>query len=183
MRYTLVFLCLAIAAGLPTCIDAQVIDLAPKTTTTTPSDSMVSIEILPGVRKLEFRTIDDSTKLQILAGNVRLKQGTALFYSDSAVINNRSNTFEAWGHVHINDSDTTDVYADHLNYLIQKKVAYLDGGVRLTDGKGTLTTPDLEYDVATKIGIYKNGGKVVKQEHRIDQYRRILLHRSQGCLF
>ena len=90
--------------------------------------------------------------MQILAGNVKLKQGKTLFYCDSCVINNNSNIFEAWGHVHINDSDTANVYSNHLLYLINKKTAYLDGGVTLTDGKGTLTTPDLEYDVDTKIG-------------------------------
>jgi lipopolysaccharide export system protein LptA len=141
---------------------SQIIE-APKTTTSTPDDTLVTIEILPGVRKLEFRKIDDSTQLQILAGNVRLKQGTTFFSCDSCVINNNKNTFEAWGNVHIDDSDTADVYSNHLLYIINRKLAYLDGNVRLTDGKGTLTTPDLEYDLNTKIGIYKNGGKVVNK--------------------
>ena len=103
------------------------------------SDSLVNVEILPGVRKLEFRKVDDSTQLTILAGTVKLKQGTALFFCDSCVINNRTQTFEAWGNVHINDADTVHVYSSHLRYLIQKRIAFLDGGVRLTDGKGTLT--------------------------------------------
>ncbi len=128
------------------------------------SDSLLMVEILPGVRKLEFRKVNDSTQLQILAGNVKLKQGTSLFFCDSCVINNNTKTFEAWGNVHINDADTVNIYASHLRYLINKKLAYLDGGVRLTDGKGTLTTPDLEYDMTTDIGIYKNGGKVVNKK-------------------
>jgi lipopolysaccharide export system protein LptA len=99
-----------------------------------------------------------------LAGTVKLKQGTALFYCDSCVINNNTRTFEAWGNVHINDADTANIYSNHLRYLIDKKLAYLDGGVRLTDGKGTLTTPDLEYDMTTDIGIYKRGGKVVNKK-------------------
>lgn len=127
-------------------------------------DSLLTVEILPGVRKLEFRKVDDSTQLQILAGNVKLKQGTTLFYCDSCVINNYTKTFEAWGKVHINDADTTNIYSNHLRYLTDKKLAYLDGAVRLTDGKGTLTTPDLEYDMTTNIGIYKNGGKVVNSK-------------------
>jgi len=129
-----------------------------------PSDSLVNVEILPGVRKLEFRKLNDSVQLTILAGNVKLKQGTAYFNCDSCVINNNSNTFEAWGNVHINDADTANVYASHLRYLIDKRVAYLDGGVRLTDGKGTLNTPDLEYDMNTNIGIYKHGGRVVNKK-------------------
>ena len=142
---------------------AQVPQQAPKTTTTTAEDTLVTVEIL-GARKLEFRKLDDSTQIQILAGDVKLKQGTTLFYSDSCIINNSNNIFEAWGHVHINDSDTTNVYASHLRYLIDKKTSFLDGGVTLTDGKGTLTTPDLEYDVNTKIGIYKHGGKVTTKK-------------------
>ena len=141
---------------------AQVPTLAPKTTTSTADDTLVTVNILEA-RTLEMRKVNDSTQLQILAGNVKLSQGSTLFNCDSCVINNNNNTFEAWGRVHINDSDTTNVYANHLLYYTKRKVAYLDGNVRLTDGKGTLTTPDLEYDMDTKIGIYKNGGKVVNK--------------------
>ncbi|MFZ9388920.1 MAG: OstA-like protein [Chitinophagaceae bacterium] len=130
----------------------------------TSSDSLVTVEILPGVRKLEFRKVNDSTQLQILAGNVKLKQGTSLFFCDSCVINNNTRTFEAWGNVHINDSDTVHVYSSHLRYLTDKRIAFLDGGVRMTDGKGTLTTPDLEYDMTTSIGTYLHGGRVVNKK-------------------
>jgi len=128
-----------------------------------PGDSLLEVQIL-GAKKLEFRTVNDSTKLQILAGNVRLKQGTSLFYCDSCVINNNTRTFEAWGRVHINDSDTANMYANHLRYLIDKRIAYLDGGVKLSDGKGELTTPDLEYDMTSNIGIYTHGGKVINKK-------------------
>ena len=137
---------------------------APSTTPSPDSDSLVNIEILPGVRKLEFRKVNDSTQLQILAGNVKLKQGSSLFWCDSCVINNNTRTFEAWGNVHINDSDTANIYASHLRYLIDKKLAYLDGGVKLSDGKGELTTPDLEYDMTTNIGVYIHGGKVINKK-------------------
>ncbi len=129
----------------------------------TASDSLVTVEILPGVRKLEFRKVNDSTQLQILAGNVKLKQGTSLFFCDSCVINNNTRTFEAWGNVHINDADSVHVYSSHLRYFTDKRIAFLDGGVRMTDGKGTLTTPDLEYDLTTSIGTYLHGGKVVNK--------------------
>ncbi len=165
MRYKQIFpyFFLAGCLLLATVSYGQINDLAPKTTTRTAEDSLVTIEILTG-RKLEVRKINDSTQLQILAGNVRLKQGSTLFDCDSCVINNNTNIFEAWGHVHINDSDTANIYSNHLIYLIKKKVAYLDGAVRLTDGKGELTTPDMEYDVDTKIGIYQHGGKVINKK-------------------
>ena len=127
-------------------------------------DTTKKIHILNNTRNLTFQTVDDSTKLTIVTGDVKLRQGTALFYCDSCVINSRTNVIEAWGKVHINDSDTAHVYANHLRYLSGQKMAYLDGNVRLTDGKATLTTPDLEYDMQTNVGTYKNGGKVVNKK-------------------
>ena len=134
----------------------------------TGEDTAKKVHILNNTRNLEFRTVDDSTKLTIVTGDVKLRQGTALFYCDSCVINNRTNIFEAWGKVHINDSDTANVYANHLRYLADTKLAYLDGNVKLTDGNATLTTPDLEYDMQTNIGTYKNGGRVVNKKTVLD---------------
>ena len=125
-------------------------------------DTLSPVEILPGVRKLEFRKLPDGTQLQILAGNVKLRQGTTLFYTDSCVVNSTARVFEAFGNVHINDSDTAHVYSNYLRYLIDPRYAYLKGKVRLTDGHGTLTTNELEYDVANSIGTYNTGGKVVR---------------------
>jgi lipopolysaccharide export system protein LptA len=130
----------------------------------TQHDSLKIVEILPGVRRLEFRKIDSLTELQILSGNVRLKQGKTIFTCDSCVINNRLKTFDAFGHVHIYDTDTTQISSDFLKYLTDKRLAYFSKHVRLTDGHGVLTTEDLEYDVNTKIGIYKNGGKVINKK-------------------
>lgn len=128
------------------------------------NDSMQEVEILNATKRLTFKTINDSTKLTIIVGDVKLRQGTSLFYCDSCVINSNTNIFEAWGKVHINDSDTTNIYANHLQYLMKTKVAYLDGNVKLTDGHGSLTTPDLEYDMNTNLGIYKHGGKVINKK-------------------
>ncbi|HEY6505710.1 MAG TPA: OstA-like protein [Chitinophagaceae bacterium] len=159
LRFISCILLLALLAG-NSCLYAQ--------TTTAPSgDSLQEVEILSATKQLTFKTVDDTTKLTIISGDVKLKQGKTLFYCDSCVINNNTNVFEAWGKggkVHINDSDTTHIYSSHLRYLMGPKLAYLDGGVRLTDGHGTLTTPDLEYDMETNIGIYKKGGKVVNKK-------------------
>ena len=126
------FYCLFIAGLIasPVISFSQVIP-PPSNVAAPATDSLLLIEILPGVRKLEFRKLNDSTQLQILAGNVRLKQNTSYFYCDSCVINSNTKTFEAWGSVHINDADTANIYASHLRYFINKKLAFLDGGVRL----------------------------------------------------
>ena len=145
------------------CLSGASIKLSAQQGGVSSSDSLTVVQILPGVKKLEFRKIDSLTELQILTGNVRLKQGRTFFSCDSCVINKRFKTFEAFGRVHINDSDTAHIYSEYMRYLTDKRIAYFNRKVRLTDGEGTLTTEDLEYDVNTKIGIYKNGGKVVNK--------------------
>ena len=151
------------AIGIFICSSSLHAQERPITRSFTPSDTTRTVEILPGARKLEYRKIDSVTELQILAGNVRLRQGNSIFECDSCVINKHLNYLEAFGNVHINDSDTADVYSDYLRYLTDKRVAYLNKNVKLTDGTGVLTTNDLEYDVNTKVGIYRNGGKVVNK--------------------
>lgn len=134
------------------------------TTATTPEDTTKKVHILNNTRTLIFQTLDDSTRLTIVSGDVKLRQGNALLLCDSCVINSRTNVLEAWGKVHIIDSDTAHITSNHLRYLGNTKLAYLDGNVKLTDGKATLTTPDLEYDMETNIGTYKNGGRVVNKK-------------------
>ncbi|ULT46631.1 hypothetical protein KRR40_45175 [Niabella defluvii] len=113
---------------------------------------------------LSLKKESDTNSLLILEGNVVLQQGNTIFKADKAIKNDQQNTFEAWGHVHINDADTTNIYSDHLKYFGNPQVANLDGNVRLTDGQTTLTTPSLVYNMITNTGVYKQGGKVVNQK-------------------
>lgn len=125
-------------------------------------DTTKPVEILHAER-LYLKKLNGA-EVQMLAGNVRLRQGTSLFYTDSCIINKGSFLFEAFGHVHINDSDTTNVYSDYLRYHTDKKLAYLKGNVKLDDGHALLTTKDLTYDMVSNIGTYENGGKVVNKK-------------------
>ena len=110
---------------------------------------------------LTFKKTNDTTNVKVLSGHVVVKQQTTTFYCDSAILNERNNTMEAFGHVHINNADSVNTYADYLRYIGNEKTAYLRKNVRLTDGKGTLTTPELDYNTQTKIGIYRSGGTLV----------------------
>lgn len=112
--------------------------------------------------------VDSATNLISLAGDksgdVVLKQESTWIYADSIVLNSVQNMLEAYGNVHINDADSVHTYAQYLKYLGKEKKAYLKTKVKLTDGKGILTTDDLEYDVTLKIGVYRNGGKLVDKK-------------------
>ena len=82
--------------------------------TTGPVDTTKKIHILNNTERLTFKTIDDTTNLTIVTGKVKLRQNKTLIYCDSCVLNSRTNLFEAWGNVHINDADTADSYSNHL---------------------------------------------------------------------
>lgn len=126
-------------------------------------------DTVPQGKRIEFikaerynrQAIDSNKVFLSLAGNAIVQQDQTLFYADSILLNEKENMLEAFGNVHINDADSIHTYAQYVKYLGKEKRAYLKNKVRLTDGKGTLTTNDLTYDVGIKIGTYTNGGKIV----------------------
>lgn len=123
-------------------------------------DTTRTIEIL-AARSLRMITLADGTELQTLAGNAAVKQGNTILKGDSIVLNPRTGIAEVFGNVHINDADTVNTYASYLKYIGKERIAYLKKNVKLTDGKGTLLTEDLEYNLATGIANYKGGGRVI----------------------
>ena len=114
--------------------------------------------------RLNMLTLDSLHKYFSLAGKVHVKQDKTDFFADSAVLNEIDNTLEAFGNIHINDADSVHTYSQYLKYLGKEKKAFLTKKVRLTDGKGQLTTETLEYDVTVKMGTYLTGGKLVNKK-------------------
>ncbi|MBY0346999.1 MAG: hypothetical protein K2W79_01965 [Hydrotalea flava] len=108
-----------------------------------------------------FQNKDTLGQFIALVGHAEVQQGKTLFYADSIVLDQKQNILEAFGKVHINDADSVQTYSQYLKYLGKEKKAFLKNKVKLTDGKGVLTTNELEYDTQIKIGNYTNGGKVV----------------------
>src|SRR3954451_21820267 len=129
-------------------------------TTITDTSTGKKLEIIVADR-YNFQKLEGKGDFVSLAGNVKIKQELTYFYCDSAVLNQSANTIEAFGNVHINDADSVQTYSQYLKYLGKEKIAYLKKNVKLTDRKSVLTTNELEYNTATRIGTYVNGGKVV----------------------
>jgi lipopolysaccharide export system protein LptA len=135
-----------------------------------PTDTTVPGKQIDIIRALRYSAIklDSNTNLISLAGDksgdVVLKQENTWIYADSIVLNSVQNMLEAYGNVHINDADSVHTYAQYLKYLGKEKKAFLKTKVKLTDGKGVLTSDDLDYDVSLKIGVYRNGGKLVDKK-------------------
>ena len=129
-------------------------------TPTPVADTLRVIQIIQGQR-LREKIIDSATSLQTIAGDVILKEGLTTFYCDSAIINKRTNILEAYGNIHINQNDSIHTYSQSLRYIGNDRIAFLKKNVKLTDNKGVLYTQDLEYDLKSSVGKYKNGGRVV----------------------
>lgn len=102
----------------------------------------------------------DTIELVSFTGHVQMQQEKTLFYCDSVAVNQKANTVEAFGSVHINDNDSIHIYSQYLKYNHLLKKANLRNKVKLTDSKTVITTNELDYDVNTKIGIYTKGGAV-----------------------
>ena len=110
-------------------------------------------------------------EIQRLIGNVILKHDSTLLYCDSAYLNDKTNSFEGFGNVHVKVSDTLNIYSDWLNYNGNSRIAELDKNVRLVDKKATLFTEHLWYNRNTKVAWYKNGGKIVDTANQLTSKR------------
>ncbi|WP_158286587.1 OstA-like protein [Chitinophaga sp. S165] len=111
--------------------------------------------------KLNVVTGKDSVQLNRFIGNAIFRQGSTLFYCDSALINRAANVLDAYGHIHINQADSIHIYGEYLHYEGDTRLATLRDNARLTDGKVTLSGPELMYDMNARIGTYVKGGKLV----------------------
>ena len=117
--------------------------------------------IIISAERYNLQDKDTLGKFISLAGKAKVQQEKTFFDADSIVLNQKENYLEAFGNIHINDADSVHTYADYLKYYGKEKLAQLRTKVRLTDGKGILTTDNLDYEVGLKMGTYKNGGKLV----------------------
>lgn len=142
-------------------VHAQLTPKAP--TTPPPQDSMKTLEMLHA-DTYGYKRVDSVTEIQTWVGKVRFKQEQTLFDCDSAIYNRNRRVIEAFGNIHINDHDSVNIYSKYLLYHVDTKIAILKNTVQLTDGKTTLLTEELQYDLNQKIGEYTNGGKVLNEK-------------------
>lgn len=132
---------------------AQTIYIKPST------DTVKLIEII-SANSMRQISLNHSTVLETLAGNAVIRQGKTILSGDSIVLDKTLGIAEVFGHVHINDNNTTNTYASYLRYVGNEQMAYLKDQVVLSDNSITLNTNSLTYNVKTGIATYENGGRV-----------------------
>ena len=73
------------------------------------------------------------TTVNLLRGHVVLEHEGALMYCDSAFMYEQLNSFDAFGNIHIDVSDTLDLFGDVLFYDGNTRIAEVHYNVRLID--------------------------------------------------
>jgi lipopolysaccharide export system protein LptA len=100
-----------------------------------------------------------------LIGNVIMRHENTRFYCDSAYLNDKANSFEAFSNVHINVNDSIDVYGDRMIYDGNTRVAELFGDVKLIDKNTVLTTDHLVYDRKARTAFYDDDGTITNKDN------------------
>lgn len=130
----------------------------------------------------DTKTADKNNTISYLR-KPTFRQDNATLTCDSAVFYVTKNIFDAFGNVHINQADTINIYSDFLNYNGNTKIAHLTSNVRMIDKESVLTTNILDYNMASKIGTYVNGGKVVNKDVTLTSKNGYYFSNSRDAYF
>lgn len=123
--------------------------------------SIKTIHILHAERLSQQRLLPDSSIIQSMAGKVRLRQDKTFISADSISLNTKTNVAEAFGNVHIEEEGGVNTTSDYMRYTGNDRRAYLTGNVKMKDQSIRIITPDMDYDMATKVSSYHHNGKII----------------------
>ena len=107
---------------------------------------------------------------EILTGDVVFYHQGAFMYCDSAFLFEKTNSFEAFGNVRMEQGDTIFVYGDYLHYNGNTQLARLRDHIRMEDRTATLFTDSLDYDRVANLGYYFEGGMLVDDENELTSF-------------
>ncbi|MDD2313390.1 MAG: OstA-like protein [Proteiniphilum sp.] len=129
----------------------------------------------PDTRIIELKQADLWSKrtgfdAEVLTGNVTFFHEGAFMYCDSAYLFQKTNTFEAFSNVRMEQGDTIFVYGDYLHYDGNTRLARLRNNIRMEDRTATLFTDSLDYDRMMNLGYYFEGGMLVDEENELTSF-------------
>jgi lipopolysaccharide export system protein LptA len=105
--------------------------------------------------------------VQWLRENVRFEQSGSTVFCDEAEYDPQTEDLVGRGNVRITNPDGATVTGKTLEYNNATHIAKVSGGVTLTDGSMTLTTPWIQYHTQTKVGWYGNRGNIKDKETQL----------------
>jgi lipopolysaccharide export system protein LptA len=102
------------------------------------------------IHALSLRYDADIADVKRLIGDVIFRHNTTYMFCDSAYFYEGENYIEAFGNIHINQNDTVHIWGKKLIYNGDDRYAELHDTVVMEDGKMTLFTNHLNYDMNAK---------------------------------
>ncbi|NNC84891.1 MAG: LPS export ABC transporter periplasmic protein LptC [Bacteroidia bacterium] len=118
-----------------------------------------------------------------LIGNVGFKHVDTRMFCDSAYLNSADNSLRAFGNVRINSEDGVRVNAKRLDYDGNERTAKLFEDINMTDGKMTLTTDYLVYNLQDEVAYYTNDAKIVDGQNTLTSKKGTYYTPSQSFVF
>lgn len=115
-----------------------------------------------------YKLIDSDA--QVLKDSVVLYHEGAYMYCDSAYLYEKTNSFEAFSNVRMEQGDTIFAYGDYLDYDGNARLAKLRYNVRMEDKTSTLFTDSLNYDRNLNLGYYFDGGMLVDEKNELTSF-------------
>ena len=104
---------------------------------------------------------------QVLMDNVRFSHDGAIMTCDSAHFFQGDDSFDAFGHIRMNQGDTIRVSGEILHYDGITRHARLKGNAVMINGNTTLKTDSLDYDRNADIGYYDTGGTLYDEDNTL----------------
>ena len=102
---------------------------------------------------------------QILVGHVRFRHEGVILTCDSALYYQQNNSFDAFGHVVMNQADTLVLHSDVLFYDGSDQLARARYNVVLDHRQSHLYCDSLDYDRLYNLGYFFDGGRLVDEEN------------------
>jgi len=103
--------------------------------------------------------------ITVLRGHVRLRHKGMYLSCDSAFLNDKTNTFDAFGDVHIRQGDTLHITSDFLYYDGMQELAKFRRNVKMKNRNTVLITDSLDYNRKINKAYYFQGGTLFDKDN------------------
>ncbi|MDR3297163.1 MAG: hypothetical protein LBS94_02895, partial [Prevotellaceae bacterium] len=140
-------------------------------------------------REVQIRKADYMRELKVegeagtrLIGSVELMHNNTRMLCDSAYMH-PNNRFEAFGHVVVN-KDTLWLFGDYMDYEGNTDMGKVRGNlVTLLDGKTRLRTQFLDFNTATNVAYFTQGGTINNGQNLLESERGRYLSNEKFAIF
>lgn len=143
--------------------------LKAQTPTNLKSDSVKVIDIYNADLLTGYKVKGKS--YQKLIGRVVLHHDGAMMFCDSAIISDEDNMARAFGHIHIQQGDSLDLYGEEMEYDGNKRMAVMKKKVRLIDKQLTLNSDQITYDRNAGMAYYSDSSSTITQNDQLTSKR------------